>query len=79
MKQDYFMGTVIFTNRAGYAIIEDGEGRVYIAAPKGYYTGEELIFDRKTLKRMPSLLYAMVEIGQITRNEIKEFIEGEDE
>lgn len=79
MEKDMFMGRVLFSNKQGFAIIEDGEARIYIGSVNGYYNGQELLFDRNNLKRMPSLLYAMVELGNITRQEIKDFIEGEEE
>lgn len=77
-QQNIFMGKIIFSNKQGYAIIQDGEGKLYIGSVNGYYNGQELLFNRDNLKRMPSLLYAMVELGNITRQEIKDFIKGEE-
>ena len=77
-QQNIFMGKIIFSNKQGYAIIQDGEGNLYIGSVNGYYNGQELLFNRDNLKKMPSLLYAMVELGNITRQEIKDFIKGEE-
>ena len=79
MEQNTFMGRVVFSNKEGFAIIEDGYGAVYISSPKVYYLGQEVIFDRRELIKMPSLLYAMVELGEITRKEIKNFIKEKGE
>lgn len=76
---DNFMGKVIFANKQGYAIIEDGYGRLYIGPSKGYYRGEEAMFEKSKVKRTPSLLIAMLELGEISRQEIKDFIEKGEE
>lgn len=68
------MVKVLIPNIKGRAIIQDGQGNLFIINSLGYFTGQEMQYDMSKAIPMPSLLFAITVLQEDNFEGTIEFI-----